>query len=137
MYLESGRSSTRDVFCENTKHICIHHKCLIVSWKHFQNGIIHLVRVRSSRPGVFLGKGVLKIWSKFTGEHPCWSAILIKLLCSFIEIALRHVCSPVKLLYFFRTPFSKNISGRLLVYVCKIFQIPKISYPLIYTHTCV
>ena len=24
---------------------------------------------RSSRPGVFLGKGVLKICSKFTGEH--------------------------------------------------------------------
>ena len=26
---------------------------------------------RSSRPKVFLGKGVLKICSKFTGEHPC------------------------------------------------------------------
>ena len=26
---------------------------------------------RSSRPEVFLRKGVLKICSKFTGEHPC------------------------------------------------------------------
>ena len=26
---------------------------------------------RSSPPEVFLGKGVLKICSKFTGEHPC------------------------------------------------------------------
>ena len=26
---------------------------------------------RSSRPEVFLGKRVLKICSKFTGEHPC------------------------------------------------------------------
>ena len=26
---------------------------------------------RSSHPEVFLGKGVLKIYSKFTGEHPC------------------------------------------------------------------
>ena len=30
---------------------------------------------------MFLGKAVLKICSKFTGEHPCQSAISIKLLC--------------------------------------------------------
>ena len=35
---------------------------------------------RSSAPGVFLGKGVLKTCSKFTGEHPCQRGILIKLL---------------------------------------------------------
>ena len=45
---------------------------------------------RSSRPEVLLGKGVLKICSKFTGEYPCRSAISIKLLCNFTEIALRH-----------------------------------------------
>ena len=28
------------------------------------------IKNRSSVPEVFLGKGVLKIWSKFTGEHP-------------------------------------------------------------------
>ena len=33
------------------------------------------------RPVVFLGKDVLKTCSKFAGEHPCRSAILIKLLC--------------------------------------------------------
>ena len=38
---------------------------------------------RSSRPEVFLVKVVLKICSKFTGEHPCCSAISIKLLCDF------------------------------------------------------
>ena len=31
-------------------------------------------------PEVFWVKGVLKICSKFTGEHPCWSVISIKLL---------------------------------------------------------
>ena len=36
--------------------------------------------IRSSHPEVFLGKGALKICSKFTGEHPCRSAISIKLL---------------------------------------------------------
>ena len=34
---------------------------------------------RSSPLEVFLGKGVLKIYSKFIGEHPCRSAISIKL----------------------------------------------------------
>ena len=34
----------------------------------------------SSRPEVFLRKGVLKICNKFTGEHPCRSVISIKLL---------------------------------------------------------
>ena len=34
---------------------------------------------RRSHPEVFLGKGVLKICSKFTGDHPCRSVISIKL----------------------------------------------------------
>ena len=66
---------------------------------------------------MFLGKGVLKICSKFTREHPCQRAISIKLLFSFIEIALRHGFSPVKLLYIFRTPSLNNISERLLLYI--------------------
>ena len=37
---------------------------------------------------VFLGKVVLKICSKFTGEHPYRSVISINLLCNFIEITL-------------------------------------------------
>ena len=48
---------------------------------------------RSSHSGVFLGKGVLKICSKF------------------IEIALRHGCSRVNLLHIFRTPFLKTPLG--------------------------
>ena len=47
-------------------------------------------KFRCSRPGVFLGKGVLKTCSKFKGEHPCRS--------NFIEITLRHECSSVNLL---------------------------------------
>ena len=35
---------------------------------------------KSSPPDVFLGKDVLKICSKFTGEHLCGSGISIKLL---------------------------------------------------------
>ena len=64
--------------------------------------------VKSSPPELFVGKVVLKIYSKFTGEHSCW------LLYSFIEITLRHGCSPVNWLHIFRRPFHKNTSGGLL-----------------------
>ena len=53
-------------------------------------------------------KGVLKICSKFTGEHSCRSAISIKLPSNSNEITLRHGCSPVNLLHIFSTPFSKT-----------------------------
>ena len=34
---------------------------------------------------MFLGKGALKIYSKFTGEHPWRSANSIKLLCNLLS----------------------------------------------------
>ena len=46
-----------------------------------------------------LGKGVLRICNKFTGERPRRSAISIKLQSNFIEITLQHRCSSVN---FFR-----------------------------------
>ena len=73
---------------------------------------------RSSPPEVFLRKSVLKTCSKFTGEHRCRSGVSIMLQYNFIEITLRHWCSPVNLLdilehLFVRTPldscFFKNI----------------------------
>ena len=70
---------------------------------------------RSSPSEVLLRKRVLKICSKFTGQHPRRSVISIKLLCNFIEIALWHRCCPVNLLYIFRTLFPKNTSGGLLL----------------------
>ena len=106
----------------------------------FTVDLLKLIIARSSRPEVYLRKGVLKICSKFTGEHPCRGVISIKLLCTkaptvqcginpfssclardimtdveIIEIALRHGCSPVILLHIFRTPFFKNTYGRLLL----------------------
>ena len=54
------------------------------------------------------------MYSKFRGEQPCRSAISENLLCIFIEIILRYGCSPVNLLYIFRTPFP-NTSGGLLL----------------------
>ena len=56
-----------------------------------------------------------KICNNFTGEHHFQSVISIKLLCNFIEIALWHGCSPANLLHIFRTLFSRNTSGWLLL----------------------
>ena len=70
---------------------------------------------RSSHPEVLLRKGVLKMCSKFTGEHPCRSVISIKLQSNFIEITLRHGRSPVNLLHIFKTPLLTNTSSWLLL----------------------
>ena len=42
------------------------------------SSLFSLIMFRSSHPEVFLGKGVLQICSKFTGEHPCQSVISIE-----------------------------------------------------------
>ena len=59
-----------------------------------------VTNTRSSPSEVFLGKGVLKTFRKFTGEHPCQSVMSIKL----------HRCSPVNLLHILRANFPKNTS---------------------------
>ena len=69
---------------------------------------LHTVFTEAAPSEVFLGKGVLKICSKFTGEHPCRSVISVKLLCNFMEITLWHGCSSLNLLYIFRIPFPKT-----------------------------
>ena len=58
-----------------------------------------LPQMRSSRPGMFLGRGVLS--------------------CNFIEITLRYGCSPVNLVHNFKTPFPKNTPGLWLFICCK------------------
>ena len=72
-------------------------------------------RYKSSPREVFLEKGVLKLCSKFTGEHSCWSVISVKLSCNFIWIALCPGCSPVILLHIFRTSFPRNTSRGILL----------------------
>ena len=68
---------------------------------------------RSSHTEVFLGESVLKMCCKFTGEHPCRSAISTNLLCNFIESTLPHAYSPVNLLHIFRTPFLRVTRSKI------------------------
>ena len=76
---------------------------------------------RRSCPGVFLRKGILKIYNKFTGEPPCRSVISINLQSNFNKIALWHVCSSINLLHFSRTHFYKNNSRGLLLHLVHIY----------------
>ena len=64
-------------------------------------------------------RGVLKICSKVTLEHPCRSVISMKLLINFIEITLRYGRSLVNLQHIFWTSFPCNTSEGLLLYTNK------------------
>ena len=90
------------------------HIYLTCDWINSYHRCSPCIQYRSSPPEVFLGKGVPKICSKFTGKHPCRSVVSIKSLWNFIEIALWRGCSPANLLHIFRTPFPMNTSGGLL-----------------------
>ena len=78
-------------------------------------GFFQCIVVKNSSPNVFLKKSVLRICSKFPGEHPCRNTISLKLLSNFFEITPRHGCSPVNLIPIFRTPFYKNTYRELLL----------------------
>ena len=64
-------------------HIFISSYILLLLFKIVE--IVHNQLFRSSAPEVFLGKWVLEMCSKFTGEHPCRSAISIKLQSNFLK----------------------------------------------------
>ena len=72
---------------------------------------------RNNHLDVFLQKVVMKICNKFTEEHLCRSVIAIKLLWNFIKTTFRHRYCSINLLHIFRTPFPKNTSGGLLLYI--------------------
>ena len=69
-------------------------------------------KTKSSHPEVFLGEGVLQIYTKFTGEHPCQSVISIKMQSNFIEITIRQwvfsckICCLFSEYLFLRTPLE-------------------------------
>ena len=87
-------------------------------WQCFLVFLLITTKYRSSHSQMFYKIGVLKNFTKFIGKHLCWSHFLIKLqapkVCNFIKRPL-YRCFPVNFVEFFKTPFSKNTSGRLLL----------------------
>ena len=64
-----------------------------------------------------------KVFSKYAANLQENTHIEVRFQSNFIEMALRHWCSPVNLLHIFRTPFPKNTSGWLPLYVTsKLFR---------------
>ena len=74
---------------------------------------------------MFIGKGVLKICSKFTGEHPCRSLISIKLFCR--TLFSEH--------FYLRTPLggcfciNQNTYLNFAIFFFFIRPLPKLETP--------
>ena len=63
----------------------------LIHIKYFQKTHQAIIHDRTSHPEVFLRKGVLKICSKFTGEHPCRSVILEHLWMAASDTIHKHI----------------------------------------------
>ena len=64
------------------------------------------VKNRSSRPEVFSKKGVLRNFTKFTGNHQCQSLTSCKpQAVTLLKKKLWHRCFPMNFVKFLRTPF--------------------------------
>ena len=77
-----------------------------LAWKEMHSSIL---------AKMFLWKGVLKICSKFKGEHASESLISKKFDFHF-QIIILHRCAPVNLLHTSRTLFHKNTFEKLLLW---------------------
>ena len=81
--------------------------------------IISIAVYRSSRPGVFCKKGVLRNFSKFTGKHLCRSPFFNEVAglrpAILLKKSLRHRCFPVNFAKLLRTHFLKEHSWWLLL----------------------
>ena len=81
----------------------------------FPEGPGYASTFRSSRPGVFCKKGVLKNIVKFTGKHLCLSLFFNKVAglkpATLLKKRLWHWCFFVNFEIFLRKPFLWNTSG--------------------------
>ena len=110
------QNSSGSYFCKRTGELTLHEnrkryvfksfcfalqynrptKSVPFTWK-WLSLFYQLTSCRSSHPDLFLTKAILKIYSKFTVEHPCQSVISTKLPCLWI---LRNFQEHL----FYRTP---------------------------------
>ena len=57
-----------------------------------------------------------KFWNHFALQNS-FKTCFLNMQSNLIEIALRHGCSPINLMHIFRTHFTKNTSGWLLLWI--------------------
>ena len=69
--------------------------------------------IRSSQQRCSVRKVILRNFPKFTGKHLCQALLFNKVEDSESETLAQ--CFSVNFSKFLRTPFSQNISGRLLL----------------------
>ena len=80
---------------------------------------------RSSHRRCSVIKGVLRNFVKFTQKHLCrvsfWIIKLQAEACNLLKKRVWHTCFPVNFAKFLRKPFLQNTSGRLLLWLLKLF----------------
>ena len=96
---------------------------LMSKWVWFSFSVM---KNRSSRPENFYKKGVLRNFTKLTGEHLCQGLFFNKVAglrpATRLEKRLWHRCFPVNFVKFLRTPFYIKHLWWLLLKICvKLF----------------
>ena len=93
-------------------------KLLYYIWKEVKVSVLANSKV-SVLLDLFLFRILPSQREKVLQKHPSRSVLRKRcsenLQSNFIEITLRHGCSPVKLLYISKTPFPKSTSDRLIL----------------------
>ena len=89
----------------------VYHILYYIIYRKVKTNLEENNNLRSNHPE----KGALKICKRCSENMQQIYRRIPMLKSHFIEITVRHGCSPVNLLHIFRTPFSKNTSGRLLL----------------------
>ena len=79
-----------------------------------------LTSVRSSHLRCFIIKGVLRNFAKFTGKHLRNTGKRLR-----PATLLKKRCFPVNFAKFLRAPFLQNTSGRLLLSILDLSQVPQ------------
>ena len=103
---------SREKVCKNPNFACWFDKVIQVP-------LYKLKKLRSNHWRCSVKKGVLKNFTKFTGKHLCQSLYFNKVAClrpaTLLKNRFWHRWFPVNFAKFLRTPFLRNISGRLLL----------------------
>ena len=94
--------------------------CNFHSVKSVQNTEFFLVRIFPHSDWIRRDAPYFSVFSPNAGKYgPEKTPYLDTFHAAFIEIALRHGWFPVYLLHIFRTPFTRNTSGWLLLKIWK------------------